>query len=183
MKIESNEVKSALETGKRVLLLDVRTPAEHGEKHIAGSRLMPLERWDGAAARSLVEEAEEVVLVCRSGNRAEQARRKLEEAGCEGPRVLEGGVLAWERAGLPLERGKSVLSLERQVRIAAGGLVLAGVLLGWQLHGGFFALSGFVGAGLMFAGITDWCGMAMLLAKMPWNQRSGVKCEGASCSV
>jgi rhodanese-related sulfurtransferase len=113
-----------------------------------------------------------VVLVCRSGKRAEQARRKLAAAGCGNLAVLEGGVTAWEQAGLPVKRGKAVLSLERQVRIAAGLLVLAGVVLGFLVHPGFFGLSAFVGAGLTFAGLTDWCGMAQLLAKMPWNQRA-----------
>jgi hypothetical protein len=91
--------------------------------------------------------------------------------------------MAWEAAGLPVTRGKKVLSLERQVRVAAGLLVLTGVILGTWVHPGFHGLAGFVGAGLVFAGLTDWCGMAMLLAKMPWNQRSGQCCKGSSCSV
>jgi rhodanese-related sulfurtransferase len=93
------------------------------------------------------------------------------------------GMYAWEQAGLPVNRGKAVLSLERQVRIAAGLLVLTGTILGTWVHPGFYGLAAFVGAGLTFAGLTDWCGMAMLLAKMPWNQRSGVQCAGNSCSV
>ena len=75
------------------------------------------------------------------------------------------------------------MSLERQVRIAAGFMVLGGVILGTWAHLGFYGISAFVGAGLMFAGITDWCGMAMVFAKMPWNQGSGTKCEGNSCSL
>lgn len=164
------EVEEARKAGK-VLLIDVRTPAEHGEIHIEGSTLMPLDRLDPEKAR----DGDEVrVLVCRSGKRAEQARQKLAAAGCENLAVLEGGVTAWEQAGLPVTRGKSVFSLERQVRIAAGLLVLTGVALGYLVHPAFFGLSAFVGAGLTFAGLTDWCGMAMLLAKMPWNQRAAV---------
>jgi hypothetical protein len=80
--------------------------------------------------------------------------------------------VAWERAGLPMVRGaRGSISLERQVRIGAGTLVLAGVVMGWLIHPAFFGFSAFVGAGLVFAGVTDWCGMGMLLAKMPWNQR------------
>lgn len=124
-----------------------------------------------------------VVLVCRSGKRAEQARQKLANAGCESLSVLEGGVLAWEQAGLPVKRGKAVISLERQVRIVAGLLILTGVSLGFLVHPGFFGLAAFVGAGLTFAGISDWCGMGMLLAKMPWNQRSQTRCSGSSCSI
>ena len=97
--------------------------------------------------------------------------------------MLEGGVTAWEQAGLPVKRGKTVLSLERQVRVAAGLLVLTGVVLGFLVHPAFFGLAAFVGAGLTFAGLTDWCGMAMLLAKMPWNQRGGTCCTGNSCSI
>ena len=86
--------------------------------------------------------------------------------------LIEGGILAWEEAGLPAVYGeRKVISLERQVRIAAGALVLTGVLLGWLVHPAWLGLAGFVGAGLMFAGITDTCGMAMLLARMPWNRR------------
>jgi len=98
------------------------------------------------------------------------------------PNVLsvEGGTDAWQRAGLPVVRGQDkVISLERQVRIAAGLLVLIGIAMGWLVHPVFLGLSAFVGAGLTFAGITDWCGMGMLLAKMPWNQRGG----GGSCAV
>jgi hypothetical protein len=83
---------------------------------------------------------------------------------------VEGGTQACESSGVPVVRGKKAISLERQVRIAAGSLVLTGVTLGWLVHPGFFGLSAFVGAGLVFAGITDTCGMGMLLARMPWNQ-------------
>jgi rhodanese-related sulfurtransferase len=83
---------------------------------------------------------------------------------------VEGGTDAWEQAGLPVVRGHKVISLDRQVRMAAGLLVLLGVGLSFLVHPAFSALSAFVGAGLLFAGITDTCGMAMLLAKMPWNQ-------------
>jgi hypothetical protein len=88
--------------------------------------------------------------------------------------VLGGGLEAWEDAGLPLKRGAQGVSLERQVRIAAGLLVTLGVLLGFLLHPGFFVLSALVGGGLVFAGVTDTCGMAMLLANMPWNRAAAV---------
>lgn len=174
--LDPRSVRDAQAAGK-VRLLDVRTPAEFGEVHIEGSTLMPLDRLDPAQV------AGPVVLVCRSGKRAEQARQKLAAAGCGNLAVLEGGVTAWEAAGLPVKRGKAALSLERQVRIAAGLLVLAGTALGTWVNPGFYGLAAFVGAGLTFAGLTDWCGMAMLLAKMPWNQRSGIQCSGNSCSV
>jgi rhodanese-related sulfurtransferase len=183
MNLTSNELKAALDAGKPVSVIDVRTPAEYGELHISGTRLMPLDRLDPAEVKSATAGAEACVIVCRSGKRAEQARQKLSAAGCENVKVLEGGVDAWVGAGHPVERGKAAMSLERQVRVAAGLLVLAGVILGTWVHPGFYGLSAFVGAGLTFAGLTDWCGMAMLLARMPWNQRAGIQCQGNSCSV
>jgi rhodanese-related sulfurtransferase len=183
MKIQANQLNTALQSGKRTALIDVRTPAEHGEIHIEGSQLMPLDRLDPAAVKAVAAQAEQCVIICRSGKRAEQAYQKLAAAGCENIAVLDGGVTAWESAGFPVNRGKKAVSLERQVRIAAGLLVVTGVALGTWVHPGFYGISAFVGAGLVFAGVTDWCGMAMVLAKMPWNQRSGTQCVGNSCSV
>jgi rhodanese-related sulfurtransferase len=115
-----------------------------------------------------------VFVLCRSGSRAKQAAEKLETEGFRECTVVEGGTLAWAEAGLPLNRGNSkVMSLERQVRIAAGTIVLCGVLLAHFVNPAFIWLSGFVGAGLIFAGITDTCAMGMLISKLPWNQRSG----------
>jgi len=163
-----------------IRLIDVRTPAEFEAVHIEGATSMPLDRLDPAHVRAFA--GTPCVLVCQSGKRAAQACDKLAAAGCENLAVLEGGVAAWEQAGLPVKRGRQTLSLERQVRIAAGLLVLTGVALGTWVHPAFYGLSAFIGAGLTFAGLTDWCGMGMLLAKMPWNQRSGVCCQGHSCS-
>jgi len=177
MKIEAKRLQEELAAGK-VRLIDVRTPAEFGEVHIEGSQLMPLGRL-----RPEELKGEACVLVCRSGKRAAQAMEKLEAAGCGSLRVLEGGVTAWEQAGLPVKRGEAVLSLERQVRIAAGLLVLTGVILGTWVHPALYGLAAFVGAGLTFAGITDWCGMGLLLAKAPWNQRGGGSCQGGACSA
>lgn len=171
MKIPATQLHTDLQSGKRVALIDVRTPAEHGEIHIPNSKLMPLDRLDPAEVKAAAGQAEQCVLVCRSGKRAEQAFQKLQAVGCGNLAILEGGVTAWENAGLPVNRGEKAISLERQVRIAAGLLVLTGVILGTWVHPGFYGLSAFVGAGLTFAGITDWCGMGLLLAKMPWNQR------------
>lgn len=118
-------------------------------------------------------------IFCRSGNRAKQAAEKLEKNGYEQCYVVEGGTMAWAEAGLPVVRGTSkVISLERQVRIAAGTIVLTGALLAQFVNPAFIWLSGFIGAGLLFAGLTDWCGMGMLIAKMPWNKRG----NASSCS-
>lgn len=178
MKIQATQLNAELQSGKATTLFDVRTPAEHGEVHIPGSRLMPLDRLDAAAVKAASANPAQCVLVCRSGKRAEQAYQKLAAAGCGNLAILDGGVTAWENAGLPVNRGRKAVSLERQVRITAGLLVLTGVILGTSVHPGFYGLCAFVGAGLMFAGVTDWCGMAMILAKMPWNQRAGSACTG-----
>lgn len=177
MKIQSKQLNADIQSGKSFTLIDVRTPAEYGEVHIAGSILMPLDRLDLEEVRKTATQDQECVIVCRSGKRAEHAYQKLTAAGCGNLAILEGGVAAWESAGLPVNRGAKAVSLERQVRIAAGSLVLFGVILGTWVHPGFYGLSAFVGAGLIFAGVTDWCGMAMVLAKMPWNQRSGDSCS------
>lgn len=177
--IEAKDLKQAREAGN-VRLIDVRTPAEYGEVHIEGSLLMPLDRLDPSAVKA---GSGDCVLVCRSGKRAAQAMDKLEAAGCGNLRVLEGGVTAWEQAGLPVKRGKAVMSLERQVRVAAGLLVLVGVALGVWVHPGFLGLAAFVGAGLTFAGLSDWCGMAMLLAKAPWNRGPADQSRSNTCSV
>jgi len=153
--------------------LDVRTPAEFSSVHIAGARLVPLDRLDPVALRSGLTSSP-LVLICRSGRRAEAAWQKLSAAGIPNLSILEGGMLAWEQAGLPVERNRKIMSLERQVRIAAGALVFTGAALALVVHPFWALLSLGVGAGLMFAGFTDTCGMGMLLAKMPWNQAGAV---------
>ena len=153
-------------------LLDVRTPVEFRELHATAARNVPLDRLDPVAvmqARNGSKD-EPLYLICRSGSRGQQACEKFLAAGFSNVVNVEGGTLAWAECGLPVVRGKKAISLERQVRIAAGSLVLLGVLLGWLVHPVLFGLSAFVGAGLVFAGITDTCGMGMMLARMPWNQ-------------
>jgi rhodanese-related sulfurtransferase len=162
------------ESGKKVELLDVRTPVEFREIHVDFARNVPLDRLD---AQSLPAERngsarDTLYVICRSGSRGKQACERLSAAGLNVVNV-EGGTLAWEAAGLPVIRGKKAISLERQVRIVAGFLVLVGAILAITVHPYFAGLSAFIGAGLMFAGLTDTCGMAMLLARMPWNQVSG----------
>ena len=177
------------QSGAKLDLIDVRTPVEYGEVHINFARNLPLDRLDVNAIASARNGAtqEPLYVVCRSGNRAKQACEKLAAAGLKAINV-EGGTLAWDEAGLPVIRGSKVVSLERQVRIAAGALVVIGATLGYFVSPAWIGLSAFVGAGLVFAGITDTCGMGMMLAKMPWNQApsigSGTKDSSAKgCSV
>jgi rhodanese-related sulfurtransferase len=155
-------------------LIDVRTPVGFDEVHAVAAVNVPLDRLSAEtlAAAGCVECGQPVYLLCRSGQRATQAAEKLPAYGYAHPVVVTGGTLAWIEAGLPVTRGESkVISLERQVRIAAGTLVFIGALLAWFVHPNFVWLPGFVGAGLVFAGVTDFCGMGLLIAKMPWNRR------------
>lgn len=160
---------------KPVVLIDVRTPVEYEEVHAEGARSIPLDRLDPKTLASECMNGECLYVICRSGSRGRQACEKLLAAGISNVVNVEGGTQAWEQAGLPVIRGRKAISLERQVRIAAGLLVLLGVILGAFVHIAFIGLSAFIGAGLVFAGITDWCGMGMLLARMPWNRR--VQCQ------
>jgi rhodanese-related sulfurtransferase len=173
------ELAARISAGKACELLDVRTPAEFGTVHAAGARLLPLDRLDVASVLATrAAPCEPLYILCKSGGRAKKAREKFCAAGCDLAVVVEGGTDAWVAAGLPSVRGTSrVISLERQVRIVAGLIVLAGVILALTVHPYFIYLAGFVGAGLTFAGITDFCGMGMLLARMPWNRGTGAACS------
>jgi rhodanese-related sulfurtransferase len=157
--------------GQGIRLLDVRTPAEFREMHVDFAENTPLERLDPHAIRkelSLTVD-QPLYVICQSGGRSKQACDRLARAGLTVVDIA-GGTLAWAAAGLPVVRGKKTISLERQVRIAAGSLALLGSVLGYFVHPYFIGVAAFIGAGLVFAGVTDTCGMGMLLARMPWNQ-------------
>ena len=151
-------------------LLDVRTPVEYRELHAENAHNVPLDTLDPHALPQGTQSGKPLYLICRTGSRAKQAAEKLEKAGVGNVCVVEGGTEAWVAAGLPVVRGKKAIALERQVRIAAGSLVLVGSLLTLFANRYFVALPAFVGAGLLFSGVTDTCGMGLLLSKMPWNQ-------------
>ena len=171
-------------SGQRIELIDVRTPAEFQEVHVDFARNVPLDRLDPAKIVQARNGSanEPLYVICRSGGRGQQACDKFAKAGFANVINVEGGTLACETSGLPLVRGNKVMSLERQVRIAAGSLVLVGVVLGWLVHPYFVGLSAFVGGGLVFAGVTDTCGMGMLLARMPWNTRVA-KSTASQCAA
>lgn len=171
-----------LDGQEAVDVIDVRTPAEFREVHAVIARNVPLDALDPDEVmkeRNNLADAP-LYVMCRSGMRSTKACEQFIAAGHTNVVNVEGGTSAWDAAGLPVVRGKKVISLERQVRIAAGFLVLLGAVPGFFVHAYFIGLSAFVGAGLVFAGITDTCGMAMVLAKMPWNQVKDQ--DEASCS-
>lgn len=166
--IDPASLKALLDQ-QAVTLVDVREPIEYAGEHIVDAMLLPLSQFDPAQ----IPDAEDkpVVLYCRTGSRSSQAAQKCFAAGATEVTHLAGGLLSWKADGYPVQiNRKAPISLMRQVQITAGTLVLTGTLLGAFVSPWFLILSGFVGAGLMFAGITDTCGLAMLLAKMPWNQ-------------
>lgn len=169
--------------GEAIDLIDVRTPAEYGEVHVDFARNVPLDRLD--PKQIVADHAKRtgpIYFVCRSGGRSKTACEKMIAAGVTDVVSVEGGTTACDAAGLPVVRGKKAMSLERQVRIAAGALVAIGAALAafapdplWKNIGA--GLAGFVGCGLVFAGVTDTCGMAMLISRMPWNQAPAATCS------
>ena len=169
--ITPEELEELRGRGEAVELIDVRTPAEYREVHAESARPVPLDALDPDVMES--RDSSRTGRCTRSADRGAGAGRRAEKFLAAGyPNVVnvEGGTLAWERLGLPVVRGEKAMSLERQVRIAAGSLVVLGTALGAFVHPAFLGLAAFVGAGLVFAGVTDTCGMGMLLARMPWNR-------------
>lgn len=153
--------------GQGAVLVDIREADEHAREHVSGARNVPLSRLG-----SLPAGAQAIVFHCRSGARTSaNAPRLAAAADCEAY-ILEGGIEAWKAAGLPVAADRSQpIEIMRQVQISAGSLVLAGIMLGVWVAPAFLGLSAFVGAGLVFAGASGWCGMAKLLRLMPWNRR------------
>ena len=173
-------LREAVRTGAAgLVVVDVRSPGEFAAAHIRGSYNVPLDALPEVASQLSSLRDEIVALVCRTGMRAGQAETILRNAGVDSARVLDGGIEGWERAGLPLDRGRGAWSIERQVRAIAGGLVLTGVLGSLAVNRKLLWLSGFVGGGLLFAGLTDFCGMAKLLMLLPHNRadRANVSAE------
>ena len=170
--ISAQQLKELHDSGETFYLIDVRTPVEFRELHVEAARNVPLDRLDPERVMQARNGSrdEPLYVICQSGARGEKACAKFHHAGFDNVINVAGGTNACVETDLPLVRGQKAMSLERQVRIAAGSLVLLGVALGWLVHPACYGLSAFVGAGLVFAGVTDTCGMGMVLARMPWNQ-------------
>jgi rhodanese-related sulfurtransferase len=156
--------------GDGALLVDIREPDEYAREHIAGAVSRPVSSFGGA--RFETGSATQVIFHCRSGARTQSHGTRLASSVGREAFALEGGLDAWKKAGLPVHTDRSQpLELMRQVQLTAGSLVVLGVLLGATVSPWFYGLAGFVGAGLVFAGATGFCGMAHLLQRMPWNRR------------
>lgn len=165
------ELAELQNAGKLHELIDVRTPAEFREVHVPFARNVPLERLNASQLREFQRHAPEatVYVICRLGSRGAEACAKLRDAGVAAVNV-EGGTLAWDAAGLPVVRGRKSIPLEGQVRIAIGLIVLASSALAAVVHPYWIGLAAFMGAGLIFSGVSGFCGLARILARMPWNQ-------------
>ena len=165
------EARAQIAQGAR--LIDIRDADEYAREHIPDAELVPLATLNGGATLN-ARAGERVIFHCQAGSRTQNNAIRLAAAAPAQVSLLAGGIQAWKAAGLlVVEDSSQPLPLMRQVQIAAGVLILLGVLLGYTVNGGFFLLSGAVGAGLTFAGVTGFCGMARLLAIMPWNRRQG----------
>lgn len=170
--ITASDAWEKLCKGEPCQIVDVREPSEYSAEHIIGSTSLPLSILDPEKTSSL-DRSKNIFLLCRAGGRARKAADILAESGLQNIAVIDGGIQAWIAAGCPVEHEKSkVWSLERQVRFTAGTLVLTGIILGMFVSGTWLLLSLFVAAGMMFSAATDTCGMAMLLAHMPWNKQA-----------
>lgn len=179
--IHPEELKSLLPTG--CCLVDVREPVEHAEDHIDGSKLIPLGQLEKRIGE--IDQNAQVVVMCRSGKRGMEALRKLEGLGFQDVKNLEGGILAWKEAGHPVNTGgKKVIPLMQQVQLAIGLGVLTGAILALTVNPNWVLLCAFFGAGLTMAGSTGWCGLAILMSKMPWNRVAGQSCcASGNCST
>jgi len=178
-KIAADEFLKKRSGGAIKYIVDVRSPDEHAYKHIPGSVLMPLDELE--AHLNEFPRDGDVYVICQSGHRSSQACQRLEGLGLSNAISVDGGINALEKAGGELASFSKVIPLMRQVQIAAGSLMLLSVVLSLFVHPNFIYLSAFVGAGLTFAGLTGFCGMANLLALMPWNKNQNTSMPTKGC--
>jgi rhodanese-related sulfurtransferase len=167
--VDAATLRDLLASADRPRVLDVRTPGEFDSAHIPGSYNVPLDLLREHTAELRTHLDDKIVLVCRSGARATQA---FTDIGLPNVKILEGGMGAWQATDAPVTRGRPRWDLERQVRLVAGGIVLAFVL-GSLLLPGLQWVAALVGAGLMVAALTNTCVMGMMLAKLPYNRGAG----------
>ncbi len=177
------EASSLLKKDPQTKILDVRTPLEFSQVHIEHSINIPIDMIS-AKIGELSQSKQKYLVLCHSGNRAAMAADMLLHSGINAVKVIEGGIARWQKEKLAVVKGQGGISLERQVRIIAGSLVLTGIILGWLVSWGFIFISAFVGSGLVYAGLTDNCMMGMLLMKLPYNKKLyKSKLGGGTCSI
>lgn len=169
--VDTAQLRELREADPQIRLIDVRTPGEFASSHIPGSYNVPLDLLREHREELTAQHGDPVVLVCASGGRAEQARTLLESAGLDRLSVLRGGITGWEQDGGELNRGRGTWAMERQVRLAAGLLVLGGVVAS-TAYEPLKWIAGFVGAGLTFAAVSNTCAMSRVLGLLPHNRTS-----------
>ena len=169
--ISSEGLQALHDKGEQIEVIDVRTPVEFRELHLEFAQNIPLDKLnpDAVVSGRKGRKSEPLYIICRSGSRGMEACQKFIDCGHKHVINIEGGTLAASKSGLPMVYGKKAVSLDRQVRIAAGLIIFLGVILSWKIDHGFLLIPGLIGLGLTFSGVTDSCGMANLLSKMPWN--------------
>lgn len=170
--ITSQQLGDLLTQQPDLPLIDVRTPREFRGKHVVGATNLPLNRLSEERLESTLNERKNgtVYFICKAGTRSQMACEQAHAFGLSDVVNVEGGTDSCASAGVAIERGAWAISLERQVRIVAGALILTGAVLAIAVHPYWAGLSAFVGAGLIFSGITNTCLMGDILAKMPWNR-------------
>jgi len=163
-------LKEVLENGE-IHLVDVREKMEFAGGRVSGAALLPFGELE--ERHKDLDHSKPIHVMCRTGRRSAEAQKRLNALGFTNVVNVVGGLENWKKEGLPVERDEyAPWSIERQVRFTAGLLVLTGVLLSVFVHPYFIILSGFIGFGLAFTATIDWCGMGLLIAKMPWNRRA-----------
>ncbi len=174
--LKANDFIDEFKRNKNLLIVDLRTPAEVASERLDNCIHLPIDELNETALKQHIENKsmtadEPVYLLCQSGARANMAVAKLNKCDDISFVVLEGGLNALKQHGIDIKNddSRNIISLERQVRISAGLLILLTSMLGFIVHPMFYILTALIGAGLTFAGITDICMMGMVLARMPWN--------------
>ncbi|MEY4485297.1 MAG: hypothetical protein RL693_2749 [Verrucomicrobiota bacterium] len=174
------DLRSLLASGQ-CQLVDVREPVEYQEEHLPEAKLLPLGELE--LKQHELNKSTPIVVMCRSGKRGQTAQTKLQQLGFSHVSNLEGGIMGWKKAGFPVKASsRKMLPLMQQVQLVIGLGALTGVVLSLTVHPLLVLISGFFGAGLVFAGSTGWCGLAILLSKMPWNRVPGAGAT-SSCTV
>lgn len=168
--IDPSSLYSLFKNGQKICLIDVRTPAEYREAHVGFAESLPLDTLSPDVIKEQGAKCSPLYVICKSGSRARNACMKMIENGIENVAMLDGGTDAWISAGLPVVRGKKAMSMDRQVRLTVGTIVMAGSLLTIFVHPYFIGVPLFMSAGLIFSAITDFCGLALILGKCPWNK-------------
>ena len=180
--VSASDVYKIISKGEEVKLLDVRSPLEFSEAHIKDAVNIPLNML-GAKLQELSASGGSYIVLCRTGSRSPMAADMMMQSGIHQVRVMDGGMVAWQKEGFPVIKGEGGVSLERQVRVIAGSLVLFGTLMAfvdWR----FIFISIFISCGLIYAGLSDNCLMAMLLMKLPYNKKLySAKLGGGTCSI